>query len=50
MIVRGRFGLDGRKRTLRDLAADLGVSTERVRQIEQASLDKLRVRAGTPSA
>jgi RNA polymerase primary sigma factor len=41
-IVRARFGLDGRERTLRELAATLGVSAERVRQIEQRALGKLR--------
>jgi RNA polymerase sigma factor (sigma-70 family) len=42
MIVRARFGLDGPKRTLRELALALGVSSERVRQIEGRALDKLR--------
>jgi RNA polymerase primary sigma factor len=41
-VIRARFGLDGRECTLRDLADELGVSAERVRQIEQASLTKLR--------
>jgi RNA polymerase sigma factor (sigma-70 family) len=41
-IVRGRFGLDGPEQTLRELAGDLGVSAERVRQIEERALDKLR--------
>jgi RNA polymerase primary sigma factor len=41
-IICGRFGLGGRERTLRELAEDLGVSAERVRQIEEASLQKLR--------
>jgi RNA polymerase sigma factor (sigma-70 family) len=46
MVLRGRYGLGGREeRTLRDLAATLGVSAERVRQIEQAALDKLRTEA-----
>jgi DNA-directed RNA polymerase sigma subunit (sigma70/sigma32) len=42
LIVAQRFGLDGAERTLRELAGDLGVSSERVRQIEVAALDKLR--------
>jgi RNA polymerase sigma factor (sigma-70 family) len=41
-VVSGRFGLDGPERTLRDLGNALGVSAERVRQIEQRALDKLR--------
>jgi RNA polymerase primary sigma factor len=47
MVVGGRYGLGGRpERTLRDLATSLGVSAERVRQIEQVALDKLRAEAG----
>ena len=42
MIVRARYGLDGPERTLRQLALSLGVSAERVRQIERRALDKLR--------
>jgi RNA polymerase primary sigma factor len=41
-IVRARFGLDGPERTLREVAGELGVSAERVRQIEQRALEKLR--------
>jgi RNA polymerase primary sigma factor len=44
-IVRGRYGFDGRKRTLRELGTALGVSAERVRQIEGRALDKLREEA-----
>jgi RNA polymerase sigma factor (sigma-70 family) len=42
LIVRARYGLDGRERTLRELAGALGVSAERVRQIEWRALEKLR--------
>ena len=45
-IVGGHYGLDGPARTLRELASTLGVSAERVRQIEQGALDKLRDAAG----
>ena len=41
-VVRCRFGLDGEERTLRELAGELGVSAERVRQIEQRALDTMR--------
>ncbi len=44
-VIRARFGLDGVKRTLRELAGELGLSAERVRQIEEASLGKLRLLA-----
>jgi RNA polymerase sigma factor (sigma-70 family) len=45
-IVRDRFGFNGRVRTLREVAAGLGVSAERVRQIEQESLEKCRAECG----
>jgi RNA polymerase sigma factor (sigma-70 family) len=41
-IVCARYGLDGPEKTLRELGGTLGVSAERVRQIEQRALDKLR--------
>jgi RNA polymerase primary sigma factor len=40
-ILRGRFGIGCREQTLRELAEELGVSAERVRQIEQRALGKL---------
>jgi RNA polymerase sigma factor (sigma-70 family) len=43
VIVRARYGLDGPESTLSDLGKRLGVSAERVRQIEQSALEKMRV-------
>jgi len=42
LVVSRHFGLDGKARTLRDIARDLGVSAERVRQIEERALETLR--------
>jgi RNA polymerase sigma factor (sigma-70 family) len=51
MILRARYGLDGREQSLRDLGEQIGVSGERVRQIEQRALGKLRSAASrTPDA
>jgi RNA polymerase sigma factor (sigma-70 family) len=41
-ILHGRFGLDCAELTLRELAERLGVSAERVRQIEERALSRLR--------
>lgn len=41
-VICARFGLDRPESTLRELGEQLGVSAERVRQIEEASLGKLR--------
>jgi RNA polymerase sigma factor (sigma-70 family) len=41
-VVCSRYGISGRERMLREVAPLLGVSAERVRQIEQESLAKLR--------
>ena len=42
-MLRLRYGLDGgREHTLGEIADQLGVTSERVRQIESAALSKLR--------
>jgi RNA polymerase sigma factor (sigma-70 family) len=46
MVICSRFGIGRREHTLREVADRLAVSTERVRQIEKASLEKLQVAAG----
>ena len=42
-VLRGRFGLDRSRpeMTLRELAEDLGISKERVRQVQNEAVDKL---------
>jgi RNA polymerase sigma factor (sigma-70 family) len=46
-ILRARYGLDdGDEHTLGEIAAGLGVSAERVRQVEQRALAKLRLAVG----
>jgi RNA polymerase sigma factor (sigma-70 family) len=41
LILRARYGFDGHEATLREIADDLDLSAERVRQIEQHALDEL---------
>jgi RNA polymerase sigma factor (sigma-70 family) len=45
-ILRARYGLDGREESLRAIADRLGLSAERVRQLEQRALGKLAAAAG----
>jgi RNA polymerase sigma factor (sigma-70 family) len=49
-IVSCRFGLDGPEQTLRELADVFGISAERVRQVEQRALGKLREAMESPAA
>jgi RNA polymerase sigma factor (sigma-70 family) len=50
-VLRARFGLEGDAKNLRQIAETLGVSPERVRQLESRALGKLRAAAaGEPSA
>jgi len=45
-ILRARYGLEGPEESLREIAARLGLSAERVRQLEQRALGKLAAAAG----
>jgi RNA polymerase primary sigma factor len=47
-VLRSRFELDGEPtKTLEEIGEELGLSAERVRQIEKAALEKLRRRIKT---
>ena len=45
MILHARYGLDGPEQSLRDVGERTGLSAERVRQIEQRALGKLKAAA-----
>jgi RNA polymerase sigma factor (sigma-70 family) len=49
-IVCARFGLGRPMRTLREVGEVLQVSAERVRQIEEAALEKLHAALASPGA
>jgi RNA polymerase sigma factor (sigma-70 family) len=49
-ILHAHHGLDGRPKTLREIAEVLGLSVERVRQIEERALTKLRESFEVPPA
>lgn len=49
-ILRGRYGLDGDVQSLRDLGGRLGLSAERVRQLESRALGKLAAAGRRPDA
>ena len=49
-ILRARYGLDGEERRLSEIGERLGVTAERVRQLESRALGKLAAAAGADDA
>jgi RNA polymerase sigma factor (sigma-70 family) len=49
-ILDARYGLQGEAESLRQISGRLGVSAERVRQLEKRALGKLRAAAAVPTA
>ena len=48
-LVRARYGLGGEQQTLREVGRTLSVSAERVRQLEERAIEKLRAQAESPA-
>ena len=48
-ILRMRFGFNGETKTLEDIGKEIGLSRERVRQIEKRAKARLKVRSATES-